>query len=40
MNIRRAEKKDMQRIHALLKQVEAIHHEGRAGSIQSGNTEI
>lgn len=36
MNIRRAEKKDMQRIHALLKQVEAIHHEGRPDLFKAG----
>lgn len=36
MNIRRAEKKDMQRIHSLLKQVEAIHHEGRPDLFKAG----
>ena len=36
MNIRRAQEKDMPRIHALLAQVEDVHHRGRPDLFKSG----
>lgn len=36
MNIRRAQEKDLPRIHALLAQVEEVHHRGRPDLFKSG----
>ena len=36
MNIRRAQEKDLPRIHALLAQVEDVHHRGRPDLFKSG----